>query len=78
MEGYAQQPQRTPREEFAVPQAWYGKVLGPGPGWENQREEELVVCVCPMAPLASYIKKVVAVPPQHVNNVFLRLLIIFN
>ena len=28
-------------EEFAVPQAWYGKVLGPGPGWEKKEKKSL-------------------------------------
>ena len=42
--------------------AWYGKVLGPGSGWGEKGKEELVVCVCPMSPPASYIKKVVAIP----------------
>ena len=31
--------------EVAVPQVWYGKVLGPGPGWEK-REKKSFLSVC--------------------------------
>ena len=34
-------------EEFAVPQAWYGKVLGPGPRWEK-KEKKSLLCLYPI------------------------------
>ena len=73
MGGYGQQHQRTPGKEFAVPQAWYVKVLEPDPGWEK-KEKKSLFCVCVhMGSLASYIKKVAAIPPQysHIWNAYL-------
>ena len=65
MVAYIDNNTKEHRDEFTVPLAWYGKVMA-RPLIGGKEEEELCSSLCPMGNLASYIKEVVAVPPQHI------------